>query len=123
MPFAKGTKYDFLTAGDAYDLRKRYSVNHLKTVYGLIEDVERRVHIAASTGGYDLVYTVPVYSSDLPVYNQMEMREELIKHFRRHGFMVMPINQRGVPMTSFYLSWTRPKQPPPQQTSKFPRRR
>lgn len=108
MPVNKGSKYDFLTAADAYDLRKRFSVNHLRTVYGLIEDVEKRIHIASSTGGFDLIYTVPLYCTDLPVYNQLEMRQELMAHFRRHGFVTMPINQQGMPMTSFYISWVKP---------------
>lgn len=109
MPVQKGQKLDFLSAADAYDIRKRCSVNHLKILYGLIEDVERKIHIAASTGSYDLIYTVPLYTSELPMYNQVEMRTELVNHFRRQGFLVMPINQPRVPPTSFYISWLKLK--------------
>lgn len=105
MPVQKGTKLDFLNAADAYDLRKRCSVNHLKVLYGLIEDVEKKIHIAASTGLYDIIYTVPLYSSDLPMYNHVEMRGELVNHFRRQGFKVLPIKQLHVPPTSFYINW------------------
>ena len=106
MPIKKGANtIDFLTAGDAYDLRKRCSVNQLKTVYGMIEDVERKIHVSASCGGYDLVYTVPIYNVDLPLYDQATMRDDLVRHFKRHGFFVLPINQHGAPKTSFYISW------------------
>jgi hypothetical protein len=105
MPVQKGSKIDFLTAKDAYDLRKRCSVTHLRTLYGLIEDVEKKIHVSASTSGYDLIYTVPLYMVDLPMYNPAEMRGELIKHFKRHGFYVRPIEQAHVPRTSFYITW------------------
>jgi hypothetical protein len=105
MPLQKGDRIDFLSAADAYDLRKRCSVNHLKVLYGLIEDVERKIHIAASSGNYDIIYTVPLYSSELPMYNQHEMRNELVAHFRRQKFFVMPIHQTRIPPTSFYINW------------------
>lgn len=105
MPLQKGNQMNFLTAADAYNLRKKYSVNHLKTVFGLIEDVEKKIHIAASGGSYDLIYTVPLFTTELPLYDQSEMRNELVNHFRRHAFTVMPITQSNVPQTSFYISW------------------
>ena len=105
MPFRKGTKIDFLSAQDAYDLRKRCSTNRVKVLYGLIEDVEKRIYVASSGGGFDMIYTVPMYSTELPLYDRAEMRNELVDHFKRQKFLVLPINQKGVPRVSFYISW------------------
>lgn len=109
MPLRKGSKLDFLTAFDAYDLRRRCSTNRIKVLYGLIEDVEKYIHITASNGGYDIIYTVPMYTTDLPLFDREEMRRELINHFRRQKFVVLPINQKHVPPASFYLNWQKVK--------------
>lgn len=108
MPVHRGNKLTYLSAKDAYDLRKSHAVSEFRTIYGIIEDLEKRIHMSASTGSYDILYNIPLYMPNLPIYNAVELRPHVMDHFRRHGYKVLPINQHGIPQTAFYVSWVQP---------------
>lgn len=104
MPFRRGNNLCFLTAKDARDLSQTYTVSQYRTVYGLVEDTERRIHMAASAGAHDLLYDIPVYMNSLPMYNPLVIKPVLIDHFRRQGYVVID-DMPNMARTQFYLNW------------------
>ena len=99
---------NYLSARDACELRKTHAMVQFRTVYGIIEDAERKIHMAASEGAFDMLYTIPVYMPNLPIYNAAELRPYVIDHFRQQEYKVLPVNVHGIPPTSFYLNWAKP---------------
>lgn len=103
MPVKKGNSIDFLTARDAYLLRKQRNLTHYRSLYGLIEFVEKRIHFTSSDGGCDTLVIVPAFTMELPPYDVIEMTDELLHHLTEHGYYV-----RRVGPNTIYVSWRNP---------------
>lgn len=104
MPVRKGNSVEFLSANDAHLLRKQRNLTHCRSLYGLIEFVEKHIHFKSSDGSYDTIVNIPPFSTDLPAYNVIELTDELELHFADQGYYVRRVGPRVL-----YLSWRYPR--------------
>ena len=79
-------------------------MTHYRSLYGMIEYVEKRIHYASSDGQSDTIAEIPVFHTDLPTYNALEITNELAQHFTDMGYYVRKVSARKL-----YISWRYPR--------------
>ena len=91
----------FLHLNDVLRMHEAMAHPEKKAFMAMIKAVETEIRNCVLYNRRDLVWTLPDFNPDLPVFDKYEMLTNLSKHFSQQGFYVY-LHDRA---NFLYISW------------------